>query len=246
MRQISSESKYCKVVHADDWLFPECLARMVEVAEAHPSIGIVGSYRLNENRVDLDGLPYPSTFISGLDTCRMSLKSGDPLHLFGSPTSLLYRSDLVRSRKNFYNEANIHADTEICYQLLQKVDFGFVHQVLTYTRRHNESVTSFIHQYNTHLVNKVEVMKKYGPLYLTEEEYQRRLEDRIRSYHAFLARSIFEPRKKEFWNYHKGKFKEIGVPFKFSMMIRPFFFELIDHILHTKRTIRNIINQQCF
>ncbi|HID65334.1 MAG TPA: glycosyltransferase family 2 protein, partial [Anaerolineae bacterium] len=34
MRQISPESKYCKVVHADDWLFPECLARMVEVAEA--------------------------------------------------------------------------------------------------------------------------------------------------------------------------------------------------------------------
>ena len=29
MRQISPESKYCKVVHADDWLFPECIARIV-------------------------------------------------------------------------------------------------------------------------------------------------------------------------------------------------------------------------
>jgi glycosyltransferase involved in cell wall biosynthesis len=28
-RLISPDSKYCKVVSADDWLFPECLARMV-------------------------------------------------------------------------------------------------------------------------------------------------------------------------------------------------------------------------
>src|SRR5262245_9335007 len=31
--QISPASKYCKVVHADDWLFPECIMEMVKVAE---------------------------------------------------------------------------------------------------------------------------------------------------------------------------------------------------------------------
>jgi glycosyltransferase involved in cell wall biosynthesis len=36
-RLICSDSKYCKVVSADDWLFPECLTRMVGVAEANPS-----------------------------------------------------------------------------------------------------------------------------------------------------------------------------------------------------------------
>src|SRR6516225_4000264 len=44
---ISPTAKYCKVVSADDWLFPECLTRMTSVAEAHPSIGIVGSYQLS-------------------------------------------------------------------------------------------------------------------------------------------------------------------------------------------------------
>ena len=34
LRQISSESKYCKVVLGDDWIFPECLTKMVELAEA--------------------------------------------------------------------------------------------------------------------------------------------------------------------------------------------------------------------
>ena len=36
-RLISANSKYCKVVSADDWLFPDCIARMVGVAERiHP------------------------------------------------------------------------------------------------------------------------------------------------------------------------------------------------------------------
>src|SRR5437868_10080618 len=45
LRQMATESAYCKIVHADDWLFPECLARMVEVAAAHPTVGIVSAYR---------------------------------------------------------------------------------------------------------------------------------------------------------------------------------------------------------
>jgi len=82
MRQISNKSKYCKVIHADDWIFPECIERMVAVAEAYPSVGIVSSYRLDENRVNLDGLPHSLTFISG---SRFSLT--------GSP----FNSDMVLS-----------------------------------------------------------------------------------------------------------------------------------------------------
>ena len=34
LRQMAPESKYCKVVFADDRIFPECIERMVGVAEA--------------------------------------------------------------------------------------------------------------------------------------------------------------------------------------------------------------------
>src|SRR5690349_11616017 len=30
---MSPESKYCKVVSADDWLFPDCIRQMVELGE---------------------------------------------------------------------------------------------------------------------------------------------------------------------------------------------------------------------
>src|SRR5689334_13934856 len=46
LRAVSPASKYCKVVLGDDWIFPECLQRMVGLAEAHPSVGIVGAYAL--------------------------------------------------------------------------------------------------------------------------------------------------------------------------------------------------------
>src|SRR5262245_27683985 len=121
LQQISAESQYIKMLHADDWFFPDCLLAMVNLAEAHPSVGIVGSYRLQGDRVTCDGLPYPSTVVSGRELCRRALLNG--LSVFGSPTSLLIRSDLTRKRQVLYNEANIHSDKEICVDLLQDSDF---------------------------------------------------------------------------------------------------------------------------
>ena len=57
MRQLSRSSKYCKVVFADDWLFPGCLEEMVAVAEEHPGVGIVGALGLMGNNVMWAGLP---------------------------------------------------------------------------------------------------------------------------------------------------------------------------------------------
>src|SRR5437016_8942627 len=38
LRYISPGSTYCKVVFGDDWIFPECLEKMVSLAEKHPSV----------------------------------------------------------------------------------------------------------------------------------------------------------------------------------------------------------------
>src|SRR5271165_1069131 len=76
LRQISAESKYCKVVLGDDWIFPNCLEQMVAVAEAHPSVGIVGAYVLEGQRVACTGLPYPSPLVCGREICRRHLLEG--------------------------------------------------------------------------------------------------------------------------------------------------------------------------
>lgn len=241
LRQISAESKYCKVVHADDWLFPECITRMVELAEAHPSVGIVGAYRLDEDRVNLDRLPYPSVVIPGRKVCRLSLLDG--LSVFGSPTSLLIRSDIVRNRPTFYDEHTIHADTQICFDILQSSDFGFVHQVLTYTRRHNETITSVMRRFNTHRLVDLVILKEYGPVYLSSEEYEHRLEQVLENYYRFLGRSVFGLRERQFWNYHKDGLKNLGHPFRWPRLIKATFLILLN-FRDAFRMLRQAVNQR--
>ena len=47
--EISDESEYCKIVQADDWIFPKCLQSMVRAFKQSESIGLVSSYWLSGN-----------------------------------------------------------------------------------------------------------------------------------------------------------------------------------------------------
>jgi glycosyltransferase involved in cell wall biosynthesis len=249
VRQISPESKYCKIVHADDWLFPECIERMVDVAESHPDVGIVGSYRLDELWVNCDGLPYPSTVVSGRQICRDRLLGGP--FLFGSPSTIFLRSDIIQSRESFYNESNFHADTEVCYEILQDYNFGFVHQVLSFTRRHNESATSFAKRFNSYVLSELLVLIKYGPIYLEGEEYDRLLKKRLKMYYRFLGRSVYRCREKEFWDYHRKGLGLLGYSFSKLKIFKWCLFialsKMIDirsHINYLLRFFKHRFSQQ--
>lgn len=215
LRHISPDAKYCKVVHADDWLYAECIARMVDLAERHPTIGIVGAYRLDEDVVNLNGLEQRSGLIPGSELCRWRLAGG--ADVFGSPTSILLRADLVRKRENFYDEELLHADSDVCFDLLRETDFGIVPEVLTYTRRHNESITSFARRVNTHKAESLILLKRYGRWYLTEAEYALLFEQRLDAYYRFLARSLVRialqgdrRRLREFVDYHRRSLEKAG------------------------------------
>jgi glycosyltransferase involved in cell wall biosynthesis len=235
-RQIREESIYCKVVHADDWLFPECIAQMVKVAQENPSVGIVGSYRLVGEWVSCDGLPYPSTVVPGRQICRSTLLGGP--YVFGSPTSLLVRSDVIRSREAFYNETHIGADTEACFDVLQTSDFGFVHQVLTYTRRHSEAATSFAERFNTYILGELIFLKKYGPVYLNREEYEARLKLALDNYYEFLGRNFFRRRERAFWDYHRSGLASLGYPVDNLRLAKASFLRVIAVLSYPVRALR--------
>jgi glycosyltransferase involved in cell wall biosynthesis len=201
LRQISRESVYCKVVHADDLLRPECLERMVDVAERHRSVAIVGSYQLRGNRVGLDGVvPYPDEVVDGRAICRMTLTGGG--FAFGTPTTVLLRATDVRARPAFYNEDNLHADTEACFELLRTCDFGFVHQILTWTRVHEGAMTSTAVSLNTFQAGRFGLLSRHGRFYLGEQEYRRRLARQVLRYGWFLASSARRWRDPRFRRFH--------------------------------------------
>ncbi len=212
LRQISPESKYCKIVFADDWIFPECLEQMLSVAEEHPSVGIVGAYGLQGTDVMWAGLPYPARMVSGRAVCRQLLLHG--IYVFGTSGSVLYRSDLVRKQDPFYNEANLHADMEACVVLLKTCDFGFVHQVLTYKRLRPESLGAFTEDMNTLSAGHLHNLVTHGQDYLTRREFEGCLRRSVSEYYRFLAVSLIRGRRdKKFWDYHKRKLTEAGVGF---------------------------------
>jgi hypothetical protein len=208
LRQISPASKYCKLVFGDDWLFPECLERMVALAEANPSVGIVGAYGLQGSTVMWAGLPYPSTVVPGREACRQRLLNGP--YVFGTGTSHMFPAAVVRSREPFYNEANLHCDSEVCFQILQSWDFGFIHQVLSYTRAPEaDSLTGVGNQLHTLEAMTLYELVTYGPVFLTPEELPACLKAKFDEYYAFLAHSVLEGGGS--WDFHQKKLNEIGL-----------------------------------
>jgi glycosyltransferase involved in cell wall biosynthesis len=232
---VSPGGSYVKPVCADDWLFPQCLERMVALARRHPTVGIVSAYRLDGARVDLAGLPLETEMMPGREICRDSLLGGRDV--FGSCTSLLYRGDLLRARgAEFFDEArlppgsesavqgraafvNFHADTGACYDLLRESDFGFVHQILTFSRPPDgESILArWGARIGTWLPGHLYILLNYGPVYLSRSDLSRRVETVRRAYQAMLLKKAI---KGQLWldgrarRYHRGALERLDVAFR--------------------------------
>jgi hypothetical protein len=190
---------------------------MVKLAESNPSVGIVSSYRLDEDRINCDGLDSTKNVFSGKDICRRSLL--EKVYFFGSPTTLLFPSDIIRKNTPFYKEDFYHADKEVCFRILKNTDFGFIHQVLSYTRRHNETNTMFTRRINTFLLEDLMILKQYGSSYLSEEELKTILKINLKKYYRFLGGSLFKKKGKEFWEYHFSRFKKMGYPISITRLL---------------------------
>jgi glycosyltransferase involved in cell wall biosynthesis len=216
---ISPESQYCKMVQADDWLFPDCIRRMVEVAEEHPSVGIVGAYELDGDYISLDGLPYPSAEVPGRVACRHYFLQN--IYLFGTPTSLLMRSNLLKFRDLFYEERYApFEDVHVCFDLLETWNYGFVHQVLTYSRRDNDSILSRMRTFGLLYFSRLAVVVAHGRDYLSAEEYSRCLKDAQRRYFLHLSRCALRGRKREFWEFHRQKLASIGYDLNWRLLAK--------------------------
>jgi hypothetical protein len=228
-------------VSADDVLFPECLERMLGVATEHPSVGLVGAYQLQGERVGLGGLPYASPVTPGHHIGRASLLGA--LAVFGNPTAHMLRADLVRQREPFYDESMLHADEAACYEILQTTDFGFVHQVLTYARLHEASITfSRARRLNTYLLDHLKMLVRYGRVYLRSEEFDLVVQERLEAYYRFLVRALLSPDRAEIWRYHTEGLRRLGFPVHHRRLAGAFLRDLRDALLphQLRRVLRSV------
>jgi glycosyltransferase involved in cell wall biosynthesis len=239
LRHISPQSKYCKPLAADDMLLPQCLESMVRLAEDNPRVAIVGAYGVYsrpEMGVYSRGVPYTQSVISGRELCRAYLLGKGP-SVWGAPTFTLLRSDIVRSRHAFYNESNIHADSESCLEFLEQNDFGFVHQILTFTRIEDGSLTSFSQSFNTYLSHRLHVLMKYGPRHLNAEEVDEQIRLCLREYYEYLAWQVFQGRNREFWKFHREKLAALDHPLDAIQLSR----SVLSYVLNLARNPTRIV-----
>jgi glycosyltransferase involved in cell wall biosynthesis len=208
IKEISADSKYVKIVQADDVIFPDCLKLMVHAFEQSDSIGLVSSYRLKGTIVEGSGYPYPMPTLNGKECGRFFLRTG--IYIFGSQTTVMYRSSIARSQDPFFNESLPHADLDTAMELLSRSDFGFVHQLLSFTRVQDQSITSSLRNLEPYALDRFIVMQKYGPVFLEGREVERFLKISKRAYYALLAREALHFRGRAFWQYHEDGLRTSG------------------------------------
>jgi glycosyltransferase involved in cell wall biosynthesis len=215
---ISSESKYCKVISADDWISADCISKMVELAEAHPTVGIVGVYQQFNERVVWNDLPLDTAVLSGREACRLSLLRDD-IMIFGPPTSVLYRSDLIRNHVPFFPHSLPHADISTFYQCLQYCDLGLVHHVLSFGRVHEHQESCIVTDLGASFSAYLDDILRYGKIYLSEKECEQRVQHALQQYYRYLGGCVFKLKKTEFWRYNKRRLKELGYPLRWPRVI---------------------------
>lgn len=237
-REISPKSKYCKVISADDWLLPDCLDEMVRLGEEHPTVAIIGCYQQSAESVKWKGLPVETNVISGKEVCRASLLNN--LDVFGSSTSVMHRSDLVRQYTPFYPHTLPHADTSSCFEYLQSHDLGFVHKILCVERVHPDQVSSGIGRVGGGNIARLETFLTYGPLYLSPREFEARNGELFSTYYRWLGGNVLKMRGAEFWKYHTTMLRELGYPIQWQRIIGAALCEIVTEIRRPTIALRKL------
>lgn len=201
LTRISPVSRYTKIVQADDWISRDCLREMVLLARTSARIGLVSAYRLRGDTVGGDGVPYTMSVLPGRDVARLHLLTSS--FLFGSPTTVMYCSDVVRSRQPFYTPGRLNDDTEACYEILRDWDFGFVHQVLSFTRLDDDSTYGRNRNNDPGILDRLITLRRYGAEFLSDSEYPARLNEVERRYYRRLAWAVLCGRERTYWDFHR-------------------------------------------
>lgn len=236
---VPSHSKYCKVVSADDWIMPDCVRKMVHLAEAHPTVGIVGCYQRSGNTVKWRGVPQTVSVLPGRDAARLGLLEG--IHVLGTPTSVLYRADLLRKCETFFPHQRSYADCSACYESFQHCDFGFLHEVLSVERVHTEQWSAEMDRLSAGSVGYLDIILNYGPLYLDTTEFIVRKKEVFEAYYRFLGGCALKLKRREFWAFHRSRLREMGSELSWTTVVKAAIKEAITEARKPVTAIRKVV-----
>jgi len=209
--QISDASQFCKIVQADDFIFRDCLKLMVQTFERSTSIGLVCAYRLLGDTVDCSGYPYRTPILPGKEVGRWYLRTGK--YIFGTQTTVMYRSSLVRHHNPFFDASLPFADLKKCMEILERWDFGFIYQVLSFSRPDDDSIataTSARIKFQPFALDRYVIVQQYASVFLETTEAALVRKKAKQEYYRVLAKQALHLREGNFWRYHAFGLKTLN------------------------------------
>lgn len=155
---------WIKFLEADDLLEPECVERMVEVAERHPNLGIVS---VGRTLIDSDGRTIgghrkeTSEVVSGRTVLNRVRRMGNEI---GTPTDVLIRRSVLEKVGYFDLEYGRYLnDWDLWLRIAEVSDVAFVAEHLTRVRRHEGQIGSIGQKTNIHIdVNHLFIKKRWA------------------------------------------------------------------------------------
>ena len=239
LRLVDPQTRYCKMVQADDAIMPRCLEDMVALADSDEAIGLVGAYTILQHYVFLDGLDYYERVVDGDDLCRRYFLDGP--YIFGNPTSQLFRTADVLAMDPFFDEHSLSADADTAVRLVLGRKFGFVHQVLSFARRDNESISSAHKAFNINILTRRVLLEKYGRKVLDADTFEQRRKTFRRRHYQVLGEGWLARQGTEFWDFHREGLAEAGLAISRKGLAAGVMLTLMRRLLNPEIFIRQMM-----
>ncbi|WP_231516614.1 glycosyltransferase [Planktothrix paucivesiculata] len=153
-----SQGKYIKFVYQDDILMPNCIEKMVNLAETDPDIGLVFSPRemffLEQEDLNLELIAVYQQFANlhqswsdlktiqwGKDLLNDPNLWQHPINKIGEPSTVLLRKSIFETIAGFDPQLNQLVDLDLWWRILAQFKVGFVEETLSYFRLHTQQKT---------------------------------------------------------------------------------------------------------
>lgn len=196
MAYVPDEAVYVKQLNTDDRMRPDCLRRLVAVAQAHPEVAVVSAYF----RYGPSHLPRHDhreiQIVRGCDAV-VEVLHGGPSYL-AHPSALLLRRSAAKVWPGIFDATGFppghmlalplaQADKEAYFEIMERFDLAFVPEVLADVGAGDSSATGFAARVGAWHVGRIETILRHGDRFLDSAGRRRALRRAARKYLRSLA-----------------------------------------------------------
>jgi glycosyltransferase involved in cell wall biosynthesis len=186
LRLAPKGTAFFRSLPANDLIRPDCIEKMVAIAERYPHINVIGCQEMYRGKVYGDDLPAGQEVFKGREIVRGWLRKA----IQGFPVlHCLYRTPAGGVPDPFYfgeiyDTKVTWFDMDAAMRVLCSGDGAFVHEPLVETRYHADSATeALVRPSGMNLWTQLQVIDRWGPsAFESTEDFQRCRREHLRYY----------------------------------------------------------------